>query len=301
MSVSFSQLEAFVNVVKLKSFSLAADSLFLSQPTVSLKVKELEKHLGAKLVLRSTKSIRLTPLGEIIYPYAKRILSLQNRIFEEAQRAKDTLTGVLRVAVSSTPAHYLVPDVLVAVTKRYPGARFDVLQSDSQQVEDDVISGVAEVGIIGREIAHSSLVAHKLMADRMVLITPNTRAYAKLEAPVTAEMMRTMPFVGREGGSGTRTWTIGYLASLEMTEKDLKQVATFPSNETVIAAVKAGLGASIVSAIAVQQAVATKALIAHELTYEGSTRAFYLIHAAKRPLSPLAAQFVEALAEVAHR
>lgn len=297
MSVSFSQLEAFVNVVKHKSFSLAADALFLSQPTVSLKVKELEKHLGAKLVLRSTKSIQLTPLGEVIYPYAKRILSLQNRIFEEAQRVKDTQTGILRVAVSSTPAHYLVPDVLVAVTTRYPGARFDVLQSDSQQVEDDVIAGVAEVGIIGREISHNSLVAHKIMADQMVLITPNTSDYAKLETPVTADLMRTMPFIGREGGSGTRTWTIGYLASLDLTEKDIKQVATFPTNETVIAAVKAGLGVSIVSAIAVQQAITTKALIAHELSYAGSSRAFYLIHATKRPLSPLAAQFVAALTE----
>lgn len=286
--MNFSQLESFVHVVQQKSFSKAAKLLFLSQPTVSLKIKELERSLGAPLVQRSTKAIGLTPLGEALYPYAKKILDLRTRMEAESARLKTGVFGKITIAVSSTPAQHLLPPVLVRVAAAHPDVSFDVLRSDSAQVVDDVLSGVAEIGVSGREVRHVSLESIPLVTDRLMVIAPVEPMYKKLRAPLKAADFRRLPFVGREEGSGTRSIAIAYLGALGLTDADLNQVAVLPGNEHVIAAVKAGLGISIVSALAVKDDVARGDLLGFAIDEVSPERAFYLIKNRKRQLSALA-------------
>ncbi|HHT44295.1 MAG TPA: LysR family transcriptional regulator [Fastidiosipila sp.] len=290
-----SQLEAFVYVVRHKSFSLAAKHLFLSQPTVSLKVKELEKSLGVTLLARSTKAVTPTAIGSQLYPYARKIISLKNHILEETESLKSGNTGSVTIAVSSTPAQHFLPPVLVDVAERFPNTRFDILRSDSAQVVDDVLSGVAEIGVSGSWTKQASLLVEKLFDDRLVVVTPTTDLYRKLKAPLTADDFRRLPFVGREEGSGTRQWMIGYLATLGLNEGDLNRVATLPGNEHVLAAVRAGLGMSVVSGLAVGDDVKNKKVLVFPVEDGAPERAFYLIKNRKREPSPLAAVCIEAL------
>lgn len=290
-----SQLEAFVAVVKYKSFSRAAKQLFLSQPTVSLKVKEFEKSLGVTLLARSTKAVTPTAIGEKVYPYARKIISMQEHILKETESYKSGNAGTVTIAVSSTPAQYVIPPVLVDVAERFPHTRFDILRSDSAQVLEDVMSGVAEIGVSGSATKHNALTVEKLLIDRLVVVTPNAGMYRTLEAPLTADDFRALPFIGREEGSGTRQWTIGYLATLGLSENDLNQVATLPGNEHVMAAVKAGLGISIVSRLSVNDALQSKKVLSFPVGEKAPERAFYLIKSRKRELSPLAAVCIESL------
>lgn len=293
--MNFSQLEAFVQVVKQKSFSKAAKVLYLSQPTISLKIKELERSIGAELVARSTKAVSVTPLGESLYPYAKKILDLRERMFAEGARLRTGVHGKVTIAVSSTPAQYLLPPVLVKVATEYPDVAFGVLRSDSAQVTDDVLSGVAEIGVGGREVKHASLECIKLVADRLTVIAPPCEPYTRLAAPLSADAFCTLPFVGREEGSGTKSWTLAYLASLGVSEGELNEIAVLPGNEHVVAAVKAGLGISVVSALAVAGEIGRGEVISFPITDTAQERFFYLIKNRKRPLSALAAVVAEAL------
>ncbi|HHU12151.1 MAG TPA: LysR family transcriptional regulator [Clostridiaceae bacterium] len=295
--MNFSQLEAFVNVVRLKSFSAAAKAMYLSQPTISLKVKELERIIGAPLVVRSTRAVTLTALGEALFPFAKKIIDLKSRMEQEAVRQQEGVFGSLVIAVSSTPAQHLLPPVLVRVAKAHPQSCFEVLRSDSSQVMDDVSSGVAELGVSGREVKAAGLESFPLINDRLMVIAPTGDVYRHLHAPLTADLFRKLPFIGREAGSGTRAWTLSYLSRLGIAESDLRQIATLPGNEHVVAAVKAGLGISIVSALAVSEDIKRGDVRGFELEDNIPARAFHLIKSRKRVMSPLAAVVAEALTE----
>ena len=124
------QLEVFVHVARLKSFSKAADALYLTQPTISAHVSALEGELGTKLVVRSTKEIQLTATGNILFGYATQILGLCERAEQEVKNASSDIQGALSIAASTVPSQYLLPRILPHLRRRYPKVFFQVFQGD---------------------------------------------------------------------------------------------------------------------------------------------------------------------------
>ena len=107
--MDFKQLAAFVTVAELKSFSKAAERLYLSQPTISAQIRNLEAELKTRLLSRTTKTVRLTPVGEEFYEDARNILAIQKKIY---RRCFDERTLTLRIGASTIPVSYLLPEVL---------------------------------------------------------------------------------------------------------------------------------------------------------------------------------------------
>lgn len=122
------QLEAFVYTVKYQSFSLAAQKLYLSQPTVSSHINNLEKELHTQLLKRTTKSLSVTPAGQTLYNYAAEILNLQQKAILELS---DKNQKLLHIGVSSVPSLYLLPELLSAYHQEMPDVRFRTSCSDS--------------------------------------------------------------------------------------------------------------------------------------------------------------------------
>ena len=118
------QLEVFVQVAKLKSFSRAAEALYLTQPTVSAHLAALEDDLGVKVVMRSTRSVALTPAGQVLYNYAAQILGLCERAEREVRSAASEVRGALPIAASTVPSQYLLPRVLARFRARWPRVFF---------------------------------------------------------------------------------------------------------------------------------------------------------------------------------
>ena len=144
--MDFKQLAAFVTVAELKSFSKAAERLYLSQPTISAQIRNLEAELKTRLLSRTTKTVRLTPVGEEFYEDARNILAIQKKIY---RRCFDERTLTLRIGASTIPVSYLLPEVLFDCWKTRPDFRFELRQGGSRKIIDGVLNGLHDIGFVG--------------------------------------------------------------------------------------------------------------------------------------------------------
>ena len=290
------QLEAFVAVCDKESFSKAAQSIYLSQPTVSAHIRALEEELGVDLIVRSTKSTYPTGAGKVFYRYAREILTTKERALLEMGRYRTEVSGTLTVAASTVPSQYILPRVLCRMRRAYPDLDYRTLQMDSREVALGVAANDAEVGLTGARIEDVGCQFEPFTTDRMVLVLPVNMAVA---APIDAAMLRRIPFILRESGSGTRQEAARYLESLGLSAAKLSVVAEMQSTESIKQAVMAGLGASILSKIAVQTEVEEGRLAIIDDGSPMLDRAFYIVTAKNRPLSLAALKLVEYLREFA--
>ena len=146
--MNLKQLEAFVNVAEKHSFSKAARELYLTQPTVSAHVSALEKELNIKLFLRNTREVGLTDEGEKLYQYARQMLNLEQLIYE-AFDSDVASNSCIKIAASTIPAQYLLPDILSRYSSMYPKEQFELVESDSAGVIRAVSERTVDIGFTG--------------------------------------------------------------------------------------------------------------------------------------------------------
>jgi len=130
--MDFKQLEVFVAVVKHQSFSKAARELFLTQPTVSAHIQNLERELDTVLVNRSNKVITLTKSGEILYNHAIYILNNCKRAMYDIKEYSGKIEGIIDIACSSIPETYILPEFIKDFSASYPDVKFSISHYDSQ-------------------------------------------------------------------------------------------------------------------------------------------------------------------------
>jgi len=147
--MEFRQLEAFVNAAKYKSFSKAADATFLTQPTISTHVSNLENELGVRLLNRSGREISLTPHGHEFYSYAVELLNTRSRAVMSMKNLKEDLDGILEIQTSSIPGYFYLPQVMEEFHELFPRVRFYVEQSDSRLVNENLMNQRGELGFTG--------------------------------------------------------------------------------------------------------------------------------------------------------
>ena len=147
------QLEAYVYTVKYRSFSLAAQKLYLSQPTVSAHICNLEKELHTQLLKRTTKTLSVTPAGQTLYNYAAEILDLRHKAILELSNGQETM---LHIGVSSVPSLYLLPELLAAYHEKAPEIRFRTSRSDSLDVINKVADSTCDIGLVGTKTAEAN-------------------------------------------------------------------------------------------------------------------------------------------------
>ena len=123
--MDFKQLEAFVYVVKLKSFSKAAQRIYLTQPTISAHINSLEKELDTKLIERGTKYVYPTKPGSILYQYAIKMLNLRDDACCSVKNYNKELKGTLSICASTVPSQYILPKVVSAFREEYPHVTFN--------------------------------------------------------------------------------------------------------------------------------------------------------------------------------
>ena len=131
--MEFKQLQSFVSVVQRKSFTKAAEELYLSQPTISTHIYQLEEELHTKLILRTTKSIAITPKGMELYNYATNILELKQRML---QACSVESKRIIHLGASTIPSAYILPQLLPEFGKLHADIYFVMHQSDSQGIID---------------------------------------------------------------------------------------------------------------------------------------------------------------------
>ncbi len=285
------QLHIFCKVVELKSFSKAGETIHLSQPTVSSHIKDLEDHLGCRLIDRMSKEALPTKAGELLYRYAKRLLALRNETETAMAEFKGKIKGTLVIGGSTIPGGYLLPQIVGAFTQQFPDIFISLVIGDTQKIINDTLEGMIEFGVVGARSGSKKISQEKLLDDEMLVIVPKHHPWSDKKS-ISVKMLLDEAFIIRESGSGTLKSIAASLSSVGYSIDDLKVVAEMGSTESVRQAIKHGAGISILSTLAVAEEVKAGALSALAVDGLNLTRRFYLTWHKSRSLSPLSEAFI---------
>ncbi|KRE54256.1 LysR family transcriptional regulator [Paenibacillus sp. Soil522] len=267
-------LRVFVAVTEQRHFSRAADLLNISQPGVSLHIRNLENELGAKLLHRSPKQVRLTEAGDVMYQKAKQILSLYEEAKQDIQMLQDKVTGAIQIGASFTIGEYVLPKRLAEFAAQYPLVAMQVTIGNTEEIVQAVRSNELDVGLIEGETNATDLVITPYMKDEMILIAPSASPLTT-ERFVDTEMLQNQVWVLRESGSGTRAFSDQFMRDAGLT---LKRSYIFNSSQSVKEAVVSGLGIALLSRWIVRRELESGELNELRLNKERFERNFSIIH-----------------------
>ena len=291
--MDFPRLTVFQAVARRLSFSQAADDVHLSQPAVSKHIRQLEAELGVPLFRRTGNRVELTDAGRILADYAERVATQS----EEVRRVLDELGGLrratLRVAASSTPGLYLLPEALARFAQRYPGVEVSLQLSNDEAVAKQVLQATVDLGFVGARLELPGLQVRPFTDDQVVLVTPPDHGLARSQA-FSRDLLAGETLIVREAGSGTRQVVEAGLALLQMRPGRVMEMA---GCEGVKRAVAAGLGVGFVSrralALELAQSLVCISPVA-ELTFH---RSLYVLARKDRRHTPAVLAFLAAVAK----
>ena len=275
--ITIQQMEILIALLETGSFTKAAGRFFLSQPSLTKQIQNLEQAAGTRLVNRGSAGISLTPEGQILYDYAKRILRLREEAKDRIGRIKEQEAGHIYVSASTIPATYILPRLLSLLKKTYPDMQVHIQTHDTEETLQIVLNDQAELGFIGKETANRKLVVNRLWQDRLVLAVPIDHPLAKRRS-VTVEELARAPFIVRERGSATRDIVEECLQRhFDITFSRFNVVCEMGSSEAVKEAILAGLGVSILSVFAIERELKQGMLAIVNVSDCKIERFFYLI------------------------
>lgn len=275
--MDFKQLEAFVKVVELASFSKAAEELFISQPSVSTYITALEKELNTVLINRSTKVLSTTMAGERFFDKSKELLALKREAVEMLNNLSQDASGEIRILASSVPALYLLPQVLASVRERYPKISFTVNQVDTVEVVQGIAAHKADIGFVGSVLRDKRCEFFEYVTERLIFAAPSKGYYSANKTYSLKELLYSNDFISREYGSGTRIQYEKYFAENGVKIERVESCATMDSTYSVIHAIKSGVGISMVSELAVQSDIKKGQLLQLKLDVDPPKRKIYTV------------------------
>jgi DNA-binding transcriptional LysR family regulator len=284
------QLEIFVKVAELKSFSKAAQALRLTQPTISEHIRTLEQELGVRLLDRLGRGAEATRAGQLLLSHATRMLQLQRETLQAMDSFQGRLAGDLHVAASTIPGEYVLPALIGRFKEKFPDIVISLLIGDSRAVVDWVIDGRAEVAVVGARLAHRGIEYRELMPDELVVAVPVAHPWHGKKEIVLADL-RAEPMLLREQGSGTRAAFESALAQAGHDLSAFRIVGEMGSTQAIKQAVKAGVGVSVISRRAVEEECRSGLVWCLKIRDLKITRAFYIATHRDRSRSPLAEAF----------
>lgn len=284
-NITMEHLETLVYLGEERSFSRAAKKMFLTQPSLTKRIKNLEQVVNARIINRQNTGITLTPEGKVLYGYAKRILKLRDEAREKVSMVREDASGNIFISASTIPATYILPQVLKDFRKLYPNIKIHIQTTDSEETLEMILDNRSEIGFIGKQPLNKKLNSEPLWKDSLVLVVPKDHAWGKVDF-VTFESLSKESFIMREKGSATREVLEGYM--LKTTGKGLSHfniICEMGSSEAVKEAVMVGLGVSILSIYAVKREVAKGDLVCVPIQDFSIKRNFYLIYKRQLHLS----------------
>ncbi len=288
--MNLKQLEAFVQVAEKKNFSRAAKAMFLTQPTVSAHISGLEKELNTRLLIRNTKDVELSEEGERLYEYAKQITLLTEQIVQEFGSEPDVEEqSTVTIAASTVPAQYLLPEILAKFRQKYPKEQFQILESDSTGVVEQVAARTVDIGLTGTELSKKHCEFLPFYEDDLIVITPNTEQFRRRKQgkeDTVLEWLRSEPLIMREEGSGTRKETMKILQHLGLRIEGLNVIASVENPETIKRSVSSGMGISVLSALSARDAVSNGSVLGFSLGEMQGKRQIYVVYNKNFRLSP---------------
>ncbi len=291
--MNLNHLRVFHAIAAAGSITAAARTLQVSQPAVSKQLRDLEGALGAHLVDRLPRGVRLTAAGRVLAEHAARIFGVEQTAEVELAALLGVRRGQLSLGASTTIGSYLVPRVFGAFRRLHPALRLELEIGNTAAIHDLVRQQVVELGLTEGFVTDDDLTTKMFDQDEMVAIAaPGDPILAR--TPLTTKELVALPLLMRERGSGTREVIEAAFAKKRLV---VEPVMSLGSTEALKNAVAAGLGVAIVSRLAVELELVGGSLVAIEVSDLVIRRALHLVELRGKSRSPAASRFVELLAQ----
>jgi DNA-binding transcriptional LysR family regulator len=290
------QLHTFLEIVRLKSFSKAAETCFRTQPAISAQVRQLEQELGTSLFDRLGTRIALTPAGRIFAEYAEQILDLRHRAQDAINELERVPRGALMIAANEATCMYVLPRVFSEYSKRFPNVQLLVDRSYGARVVQAIMESQADFGFAQLPVGERKLQVVKVHSDEIKLIVPPGHRLAKADSVTCQDLVEHALLLPKTGSTRTRL-----NAWLELVEDILHVSMELDSTEMIKRFVMAGLGISFVAASHCREEVESGRLVALSLGPEPLIRQVGLIYRKDKALSRAALGFIDAVLEQAAR
>jgi len=285
--MTLDQLRIFVAVAEREHVTRAAEALNVTQSAASGAIAALEMRHDIKLFHRVGRGIELTDAGKLFLTEARAVLARAASAELALSEYGGLKRGNLRLVASQTIAGYWLPERLAVFHARYPQVELSVALANTEGAAQCVLDGDAELGFIEGSIDVPALAHWQIGADRMLLV-----GRAPVEA-VTDAWLSAAPWVMRERGSGTRSTFEAAIRDRGLDPRALNVVLTLPSNEAVLAAVRAGVGYAVLSQLVVAPAIEARAL--HALPFDLAARPFSGLRQKERYRSKAADALLEVI------
>jgi DNA-binding transcriptional LysR family regulator len=288
------QIEIFCALIRLRSFSKTAEELYLTQPTVSGHIKNLETELGVKLVDRLGKRVVPTEAGEVLYRHGLKLLEQRDIAKQELERLSGRVSGELKIGGSTIPGAYILPALIGKFRKKHPSVSVQLVIEDTARITEAVQNGELCLGVVGAKVSDPRIETHTYLKDELAVAVPAGHPWSQKRA-VPPSALKGEPFILREQGSGTRRIMEERLEKAGFFLADLNVVAVVGSSDAVRQAVKAGLGISILSIRALRDDIEARRLVAVPIEGVKMERSFSVILLKGRSRSPLCTAFLDFL------
>lgn len=286
MNVSLRQLDVFEAVARNLSFTRAANELHLSQPAVSMQVRQLEETVGLPLYEKLGRSFALTEAGRELYHYSRAISNQLDEMAEVIESLKGLNRGRLNVAVAST-VNYFAPRLLATFHDRYPGIKLNLEVTNRQTLLRLLETNGVDLVLMGQPPEGLDAESEPFMDNPLVVIAGPRHPLAD-QSRIPVARLAEEAFVMREPGSGTRQAMERFFGERGLT---LKQSMQMTRNEAIKQAVRAGLGVSIVSLHTIELELETGRLVVLDVESFPIERKWFLVYRQDKRLSPAARAF----------
>jgi DNA-binding transcriptional LysR family regulator len=291
--VDLGQLQAFVQVAEQHSFSRAAESLGLTQPSVTARIQSLERDLGETLFDRNGRGVTLTEVGVSFLPHVQRVLQALRDGRDAVQAVQRLELGTLRLGAAPTVTTYVLPGLLKEFRARYPGIEVSVRTEYSEQIVQMVLADEVQVGL-ERTIAHPDVVTVPLYEDEVVLVASPRHPLGE-KSSVRIDEVSQRPLIMFNRGSGYYKLVDNALRAAGVLVSPTMELDNMEATKKMV---EQGLGIAVLPKVAVEREVAAGEL--RQVRVEGMEmprREVSVIYRRGRPLSPAAQAFVELLEE----
>jgi LysR family transcriptional regulator, transcriptional activator of the cysJI operon len=286
-------LKVFCDLTETESFTKAAQINGVTQSAVSQTISSLERQFQSLLIERSKKNFRLTAEGEVLYEYSKQILQTHDALHSKLQEIKDIISGNIRVATIYSVGLHVLPGYLKRFLKSYPTVNVHVEYRRHDQVYEDVLGNVVDLGLVAYPARDAKLEIVQLQKDALVLICHPQSPLAKSKT-VKLKALSGQKFVSFEKDIPTRKAVDRILKEHGVS---VEHAMEFDNIETVKRAVEIDSGIAIVPQETIRQEVASQTLAAVRFDDGEFYRPLGVIYKKNKVLSPAIKQFIALLKE----
>ncbi len=312
IGLDLQKLQIFCEVARQRSFTRAAEALYLTQPTVSQQVQSLERQIGARLFERLAKEVYLTEAGKVLYAKATALLSLAEEAAQAVREAAGISAGRLALGVGVTLATYVLPELLHRFNQTYvfpsnsenashapdvhhhAQVKFDITLGNSEMLAHKLLKNEVDLALVGSPLEpHPLLELHPFLEDKLVMVTPPNDPWAlSNRANVGLNELGNRVLLVRERGSALAAFVENML---DTSHVHPDQYLIMANLEAIKRSVEMGLGVAVVPALSVQRELETNRLYALNIEGVEVGRTFIYAHHKDKELTRPARAFLELL------